>query len=74
MIVWVAIWTPPGVVSTRLPSPALTVRTSPLGAIVNANGPLSLPFAVTSLPAYAVVVRCRALGIAAIRLISESAT
>ena len=70
-----ATWWPVGVVSTRLPSPPLTVRMSPPGAIASPSGAFSLPPVETVRPALrAGVTLVAASLIAAIRLNALSAT
>lgn len=72
--VCVATCFPPGVVSTRFPSAAFTVSTSPLGATVRPSGVLSAPPEVTVWPVPALLRRNVANRIAAILLATLSAT
>src|SRR5580704_15376272 len=69
-----ANWWPNGVTSTIFPSPPLTVRTSPLGAMTRPSGLFSAPPRDTVKPAPALKLRNTASGMAAIRLVIVSAT
>ena len=62
-----ATWEPPGVVSTMLPSPELTDRMSPLGAMARPSGWFKFPPMETVRPVPALVRRKTASGIAAMR-------
>ena len=69
-----ATWDPDGVVSTRFPSPLLTVRMSPPGATARPSGPFRCCPRETVKPRPALEPRKVASGIPATRFASVSAT
>ena len=69
-----ATWRPAGVVSTRLPLPALAVTRCPFGARASPSGASSAPPTLTVRPRPALVVRSEASATADSRLSTVSAT
>ena len=74
LMVFSPTWDPDGLISTRLPSPALTASKSPLGAVARPSGAFRSPPVETGSPSPPEWARNTAKGMEVMRLSIVSAT